>query len=262
MQTTVQGLTFHLSDAGTGQPALVFLHYFGGSARTWQPVIARLASRFRCVAIDLRGWGDSAATPTGYTVADMTDDVQGILTVLNLPRFVLIGHSMGGKPAQLLAARAVPGLERLLLVGPSPLSPEPMSDKDRAEMRGAWSHADAARKTLDTIAKLPLPAEWQAQTIDDNLRASRPAWEAWADLGSREDLSSSASKIAVPTAVLAGEHDPVLSPEVLTREVVQRIPGATLTILPGAGHLLPLEAPDAVAEWIAQTSPAPSFRGE
>ena len=93
---------------------------------------------------------------------------------------------------------------------------------------------------------------WQQQVIEDNLRASRAAWESWADLGSREDLSSLASQITVPTAVLAGEHDPVLSPDVLTREVAERIPGAALTVLPGAGHLMPLEAPAAVAEWIMQ----------
>ena len=251
MCTTAHGLSLHVSDTGTGSPTLVFLHYFGGSARTWQPVIDRLSSQFRCLAIDLRGWGDSEATPTGYAVADMAGDVQAILDTLNLPRFVLVGHSMGGKPAQLLAARAQPGLERLLLIGPSPLSPEPMTDDDRAKMRSAWGNAEAARKTLDTIAKLPLSEAWQQQTIEDNLRAACPAWEAWADLGSREDLSSLASQIAVPTAVLAGENDPVLSPDVLTREVTERIPGATQTLLPGTGHLLPLEAPDAVADWIA-----------
>ena len=251
MLTTVSGLTFHISDTGAGQPALVFLHYFGGSVRTWQPVIARLAPQFRCLAIDLRGWGDSEAAPTGYAVADMADDVQGVLSALDLPRFVLIGHSMGGKAAQLLAARHLSGLERLLLIGPSPLSPEPMTEADRAEMRAAWGHADAARKTLKTIAKLPLPEDWQQQVVEDNLRSARPAWEAWADLGSREDLSAQAAQITVPTAVLAGKQDPVLSPDVLTREVTQRIPGATQTLLPGAGHLMPLEAPAAVADWIS-----------
>lgn len=251
MLTTVKGLTFHVSDTGTGQPTLVFLHYFGGSARTWQPVINRLAPRFRCLAIDLRGWGDSEASPTGYAVADMADDVQGILAALSLPRFVLVGHSMGGKAALVLAARRPAGLEQLLLIGPSPPSPEPMTDTDRAEMRAAWGGVDAARKTLNTIAKLPLSEAWQQQVIEDNLRASREAWEAWADLGSFEDLSSLASQITVSTAVLAGENDPVLSPDVLTNEVTGRIPGAAQTVLPGAGHLMPLEAPEAVAEWIA-----------
>lgn len=251
MQTTVNGLKFHFSDTGTDAPALVFLHYFGGSSRTWQPVIEQLAPRFRCLALDLRGWGNSQSTPTGYAVADMADDVQSVIDALELSRFALIGHSMGGKAAQALTARRPSGLERLLLVGPSPLSPEPMTDHDRTDLRAAWGHADAARTTLNTISRLPLPEVWRQQVIEDNLRASRPAWEAWADLGSREDLSAQASQIAVPTAVLAGEQDPVMSVEMLTREVVQRIPAATLTVLPGAGHLMPLEAPAAVAEWIA-----------
>jgi pimeloyl-ACP methyl ester carboxylesterase len=53
----VQGLDFHVRDVGDKQPALVFLHYWGGTGRTWNLVIRELAGRHRCVAPDLRGWG-------------------------------------------------------------------------------------------------------------------------------------------------------------------------------------------------------------
>lgn len=252
MKYTNNALQLSYSDTRNSKKTLLFLHYFGGSSRTWQPVIALLASEFRCVALDGRGWGESDAPQRheDCRVEAMAGDVRALVTELGVSEYTLIGHSMGGKVAQLLAAGVPAGLTQLLLVAPSPLSPEPMTDDDRASMRAAWGNADTSRKTLQTIACLPLSASTTEAIIADNLRASRIAWEAWADIGSREDLSALASKIAVPTAVLSGTSDAVLSPAVLTREVVNRIPGAALTTIPDAGHLLPLEAPDAVAGWI------------
>ncbi len=252
MNYTSDRLTLSYSDTGRGEKTLIFLHYFGGSSRTWQTVINLLSKDFRCVALDLRGWGDSDAPPTGAAcrVEDMAADVQALIAALGVIDHVLVGHSMGGKVAQFYAASAPGGLTQLLLTAPSPLSPEPMTEDDRNVMRMAWGDADASRKTLTKIACLPLSPEVTDAIVADNLRASRIAWEAWADVGSREELSALAPQITVPTHVLSGTGDAVLPPEVLTRKVVRRIPGATLTTLPDSGHLLPLEAPDAVAEWI------------
>ena len=247
---TINGFRLNLAEVGNSDSALVLLHYFGGSSRTWVPVMEALAPDFRCFAPDLRGWGDSDAPETGYTVGDMADDAAALIATLGLARYTLIGHSMGGKAAQVLAARRPLGLERLLLVAPSPLSPEPMTEEARAKMRAAWGSKDAARVTLQTIAKLPLGRDAEEAVIADNLRASQVVWEAWADEGSREDLSARASEIEAPTHVLVGAADPVLPPEVLRREVVGRIVGATLTVIPGTGHLLPLEDSGAVAEWV------------
>lgn len=254
MRYTINGLELNLVETGTGGRTLLFLHYFGGSSRTWNPVMDLLAGHSRCLALDGRGWGDSDAPPTGYTVADMADDVAGMVAALGLTRYTLVGHSMGGKTAQAFAARRPDGLEQLLLVAPSPLSPEPMTEEARAKMVVSWGSEAAARETLHTIAKRPLSPEAEAGVIADNLRASRVAWEAWAKEGSREDLSALAAQIAVPTVVLAGEADPVVTPDILRREVTARIAGATLETVPGAGHLLPREAAEMVAGWIRRVS--------
>ena len=252
MKYTSDGLSLSYSDTEHGKKTLIFLHYFGGSSRTWQPVIDLLAADFRCVALDLRGWGESDAPPSEVKcrVKDMASDVQTLITALGLTQYALVGHSMGGKVAQFYAAGVPGGLAHLLLTAPSPLSPEPMTEDDRNAMRAAWGDADASRQTLAKIACLPLSPEVTEAVVADNLRAARVAWEAWADVGSREDLSALAPQITVPTHVLFGTGDAVLSPDVLTHEVVRRIPNSTLTTLPDAGHLLPLEAPQAVADWI------------
>ncbi len=251
MRYTVDGVGLNLFEQGQGEQTLFFLHYFGGSSRTWQPVINLLAANYRCLALDLRGWGDSDAVPkSACRVEDMAEDARQIIAALGLTRYTLIGHSMSGKAAQALAADPPPGLEQMLLVAPSPLSPEPMTGDDRASMQAAYGSEAASREILTKIACLPLSPETKAVVIADNLRASRAAWEAWADLGSKQDLSALAPQILAPTHVLSGTGDAVLPPDVQQREVIARIPGASLTTVPDAGHLLPLEAPEIVADWI------------
>ena len=115
-----QGLDFHVRDIGDKQPALVLLHYWGGTGRTWDLVIRELAGRHRCVAPDLRGWGMSDKKADGYDLHTQADDVAALIASLELPQYVLIGQSMGGKIAQILASRRPKGLKGLVLVAPAP----------------------------------------------------------------------------------------------------------------------------------------------
>lgn len=120
-QRTIQanGATLNVMDTGSGEPALLFLHYWGGSSRSWQQVIARLDSQSRCIAINQRGWGGSVATNGRYDLDSMADDVQEVINTLKLDRYVLVGHSMGGKISQIVAKRHPSGLAGLLLVAPA-----------------------------------------------------------------------------------------------------------------------------------------------
>ena len=103
-------------EQGDGPLTLVFLHYFGGSALEWQDVMNQLSGEYRCIAIDLRGHGDSDAPETGYAVDDMADDVADLLRIRNVDDFVLIGHSMSGKVALALASRQPAKLQSWRLV--------------------------------------------------------------------------------------------------------------------------------------------------
>jgi pimeloyl-ACP methyl ester carboxylesterase len=98
------GAAIHVRESGAGEPALLFLHYWGGSSRTWRDVIDRLGGRPRCVAIDQRGWGGSVASDGRYDLHAMADDVEAVARELVPGRYVLVGHSMGGKVAQIVAA--------------------------------------------------------------------------------------------------------------------------------------------------------------
>ena len=113
MKRKLNGIQLNVRDEGRGEPSLLFLHYWGGSSRTWDPVINRLKTDFRCIAYDQRGWGDSDKPETGYSIQDLANDAEALIRMLELTRYVLIGHSMGGKVAQLLASKRAGGPGRI-----------------------------------------------------------------------------------------------------------------------------------------------------
>lgn len=237
--------------SGSEPPITVLcLHHFGGSSRTWDGVLGRLRPEYECITPDLRGFGDASETAGPYTVGQYADDVIGLVERRNLERFVLVGHSMGGKIATVVAARRPAGLATLILLAPSPPTPEPMTEKDRAETLAGYGNRHAALATISKITACPLPTDISERTADDMLRSSKTAWAAWLERGSREDVSADVEGLITPTLVLSGAEDRVIPLQVQRIETLPRFPHSLLVPVLGAGHLLPLEAGRVVADCI------------
>ena len=243
------------------RPHLFLLPFLAATGRQWAGVMARLEDRFRCVPIDLPGFGD-AAGQAGYGVAEMADAVAGIVRRHAPRRWLIAGHSMGGKVAAVVARRAedgeggLSGLAGLVLVAASPPCPEPMDEGERARMR-SWFAGDAearlrqARDYVAANAGGPLDPAVLEGAAADVARMDRAAWVAWLDGGSREDWSERIGVLRTPALVIAGETDPALGPEAQRRHVVPHLAAHRLEVLPGAGHLLPLERPAELARLVA-----------
>lgn len=95
-------------------PALILLHFWGGSSRTFSKLIPLLSSTYSVFAVNFRGWGFSTGPPSpeAYSISNLADDIQSLIPLLHqIKEFVLIGHSMGGKVAQLFASRRPSGLK-------------------------------------------------------------------------------------------------------------------------------------------------------
>lgn len=253
MEVASNGIRIHVEDQGSGDPALVFLHYWGGSSRTWKQVTAPLARSYRTIATDHRGWGASEAPASGYALADLAEDVAGVIHALRLRRYVLVGHSMGGKVAQLLASRWPPGLAGLVLVGSAMPTPLALPGAMREMMRVAYATRESVEMSIDQVLTArPLDPADREQVIADSLRGAPQAIEAWPAASSQEDISGLVAAIAVPTLVIASELDRVDTVETTTAELLPRIPGAILRVLPGTGHLAPLESPTELVVLIDQ----------
>jgi pimeloyl-ACP methyl ester carboxylesterase/putative intracellular protease/amidase len=245
------GTHIHVAEQGSGELALVFLPYWGGSTRTWKYVTESLSNSYRTIAADNRGWGKSDAPKEGYSMSDHADDVLGVINSLGLLRYIIVGHSMGGKIAQVIASRRPEGLAGLILVGSSLPIPLVVPPEMRAMMINAYSTRENVEASIDQVLTArQLSPEDREQVIEDSLCGAPPAKEAWPILGSQEDICKAAANINVRTLIIAAELDRVDSVEATKKELLPRIPGAILKILPGTGHLAPLESPEELSTMI------------
>ena len=115
----VNGADLYYEERGSGPP-VIFHHGYTSSHDCWEGVVPRLADRYRCIAMDGRGAGDSSSAPGPYTLAQYADDVCGIADALGIDRFRYVGLSMGGATGYELGLRHADRLESMVLVAPAP----------------------------------------------------------------------------------------------------------------------------------------------
>lgn len=252
-----RGTLLHVNDVdlnvvavGRGAPALVFLHYWGGSSRTWAPVIAHLASTNHCVAIDFRGWGESSKGASDYGLTTLASDVIAVIEKLGLVEYFILGHSMGGKVAQLVAARHPAGLRGLILYAPAPPTPMNVPEDQRRGYVSLYESRQGVEIVIRNLTPHTLPDSLREQIIEDTLRGSPGARRAWPLEGMIADISEEARKITVPVHIIAGGDDSV-EPESSLRAVFGEVlRNVDFVVLRGVGHIAPLEAPSKLADAI------------
>ena len=229
---------------------VVLLHGFAGTRRAWDPVAQRLdRERYTALAPDLRGHG-SARAARPITFAACVEDVLAAAPA----RFVLCGYSMGGRIAQHVALAAPERIERLVLAATTAgIEDEAARAARREDDERLAAFADTA--TIEAFAD-----RWMAQPLfagtppeaarvwrEDLLRNDARALAAvlrGIGSGAMQPLWQRLETLAVPATVLAGAEDPKFV--ALGRRLAGVLPDAELVVVPGAGHGLPREAPEAV----------------
>ena len=250
--TLPSGPTLFVHERHGDHPTLVFLHYYGGSSRTWAPIIEALPRDMGVIAPDLRGWGRSERSTEGHTLAGYADDVEAVLANTQVGEYVLVGHSMGGKIAQLIASRRPAGLRGVVLVAPAPPTALALPLEVRAGMVAAYDTRESIEGALEhVLTGRPLTPQQREQVIEDSMSGTPEARLAWPMEISQTDITDAVRRIEVPVLVLSGDTDKVDTTDTLEAELMPRLAHAELRVLPGVGHLVPLEAPEEAARSIA-----------
>jgi 3-oxoadipate enol-lactonase len=232
---------------GNGATVLM-LHGIGGGRRSFAPQMLALGDRYRLVAWDMPGYGNS--TPlTEMSWETLAESVIALADHLDVGRFHLLGHSMGGMVAQEVAHRYPDRLRSLILAGTSPSFGGP-TEEFRSKFLAARLTPLDQGKTPGDIA----PELMQGMVGDDpdqeGIAAAIASMQAISSAAYRQalhclvsfDRRAALTAIAVPTLLIAGEKDKVAPPAGM-RKMAEKIPGSRYTELPGAGHLMNLERP-------------------
>ena len=236
-----------------GRPTVVVGGSVGSTLATWEPQLAALSSEFQVIAYDHRGHGGSPAPPGPYSIDDLALDVVALLDDYGVARAHMVGLSLGGMVAQLIAARQPQRVDRLVLLCTAAHYPDPASWTERA----ATVRADGTDAIADAVVARWLTADYRRDqptevarlremvvSIDDEGYAA--CCDAIADMDLRPDLS----RIHAPTLVIAGAEDPAVPPERM-RELADEIAGSRFVIVPGA-HVPPLEHPAIVTDLLLE----------
>lgn len=237
-------------EVGMG-PTLVFLHYWGGSGRTWDEVLGLLPGR-DTLRIDFRGWGRSRALDGPFSLQRLADDVIAVFEDAAVSDYVLVGHSMGGKVAQLVASRRPGGLLGLVLVASAPAIP---AAEITPEYQERLSHAYDSETSVEyardnVLTATPLSEKARAEVQADSRSSRDGSRLEWPLRGISADISAAARAIDVPVLVVAGERDVVEPAAVLESKLLPFLSDARFAVIPRTGHLIPLEAPGELAEQI------------
>lgn len=237
-----------LTEHGQGR-AVLLLHGIGGNAGSYTGVGSVLAAHgMRSLCWDAPGYGGST-DPAGPADTDYPARVLAILDQLRIDRVHLVGTSWGGVIATLVAARYPDRVRSLVLLDSTPGSGS--SPESAAAMRARAEDLAAQGPAAFAGARAPnLLAPGCDPAVAEAVRAAMaevrlPGYRAAAEFMAATDTTSLLPSITTPTLVLVGEHDRVTG-EAQSRQLADGIPGASLRLLPGAGHAAISERPDDV----------------
>jgi pimeloyl-ACP methyl ester carboxylesterase len=240
----------HVRDAGAGTP-LVLLHAFPLSSAMWLSQREGLADVCRVITPDLRGFG---CTPLGNDAPSLdrsAEDVVAMLDTLSLDRVVLGGLSMGGYVA-MACLRLAPQRFSALVLADTKASADAAAAVENRERMAALLDADSEATVLvdevlpkligaTTAERRPL-VQGRVKALVQGAPAAAASWAQRA-MAARPDSFETLRATSAPALVVMGDEDALSKPED-GEAMAEALPNARLVVIPGAGHLTPVEAPE------------------
>jgi pimeloyl-ACP methyl ester carboxylesterase len=227
---------------GDGKP-LVFVHGNAGTREIWRPQIKYFAQRFRVVAPDLRGHGDSDKPTGAYPISAFVGDLARLFDALAIDRAVIAGHSMGGRVALSLALEHPRRVAGLVLAGTS-ATPFGRASEQIERVRALGLEREL-REFIEFESSPRTPETMKRDLLREALKTPEHVriqlWKAVSEF----DVSTRLGEIRKPTLIIVGDLDRG-TPIAAARHLHESIPGSRLVIVQNVAHFTMLERPDLV----------------
>jgi 3-oxoadipate enol-lactonase len=246
-----------------GDRRIVLVHSLAMDRAFWQPVAERLADTASVLILDCRGHGASDKPRGPYTVEQFADDIAELMDHLGWSKALVAGASMGGCVSLAFAARHPQRTAALGLIdttawygAEAPKQWAERADKARKEGLGSLTGFQVTRWFGDAF-RAENPGVVQ-ECVDAFLRNDVAAYAETCRMLGACDLRAALPQLAMPTAVVVGEED-YATPVAMAQALHDGIRGSTLTVLPGARHLTPLERVDSITSELNRLTEAARF---
>ncbi len=247
---TVGDVTLNYRIDGSGDP-LVCIHGVGSYLEAWSGVVERLKDSFTILTFDLRGHGQSSRVKGRYEIDDFVNEALALADKAGFSSFNLAGFSLGGLIAQRLALTHLDRLRKLVLLstvaGRTP--EERIRVLERLAALRAGTPADHHNASLSRwltekfqAANPEVIAMLRQRDAENDPECYAAAYRVLAET----DFGGFLDQIRCPTLIATGEDDAGSNPR-MAHYMHERIPGSTLSILPGLRHSILIEAPETVA---------------
>jgi non-heme chloroperoxidase len=248
---TDDGVRLAYKTVGDGPRSLLLLHGWGGSANSWNGFIGALDPlKFRVIAYDIRGHGDSDKVTTGFTDERFARDAFAVADAANARKFVSVGFSMSGRFVQYLPLLSPDRIEAMVIIAGAPASAMDLSEELITDWAGRAGDRHRLRQIPAMFAVNPDPALLD-EYADDAAKASRYAVETTLRMLSTSFEDRIKGRYLVtPTLALAGKADELLGPDV-QRAIAANYPASRVVEL-DCGHELLVEKPAEAARHVAE----------
>jgi 3-oxoadipate enol-lactonase len=245
-------LRLHVLDEGDpAGPPVVFAHALGTDLRLWDALVPLLPEGLRLIRLDMRGHGRSDVPDAPYAMGTLIRDAERVLDALSVRDAVFVGLSIGGLIAQGLAVKRLDQVRALVLSNTAAKIGTPSLWRDRiAAVRDGGLPA-ISEATLERWFPRPFRDGPEAALWQNRLEATPvEGWIGAASAIAGTDFYTTTATMTLPTLAIAGSEDGVTPPD-LVRETADLIRGSRFALLCRAGHLPPVDRPDAFAATLA-----------
>ncbi len=235
----------------TNKTVIVFLHYFGGDAGSWQWLVKKLNKKCISITLTLPGFGGTK-TLNQISIADYSDWVIEQIELLELKNYILCGHSFGAKIALYTSKiKKNNKPKKIILIAPLPLNSKSIDAISFLNYK-SYLNVGNYEKAVNILTQRELNTGKQNYAVQSQPKIHENVLNWFNSDEFQKDISLIITGNQVPIYVITSKKDPIVSPDVISQQVLPYINNAKLMTIARSGHLVPLESTRKLARFIKQ----------